>query len=178
MSQHYDPQRVGSELRKHSYLARSLQDSLAGQNQYQIDTLGYFLRAAYPDGLTRQDIGHIMVGTGEPLTLPFLAAVLLMVASPDDACVARELFVYNSFISMDLESATSRELEKLVLAKVQEFSAAAPLKRKVSAPLPPDDPADAPTALTDLPPPADNAQQTEGGGRHRVGTPRKSPDGP
>jgi hypothetical protein len=114
--EHHKPKQIDRALRQHSYLARRLQDSLAGQDQYQVNVLGLFLRAAYPDGLTRSDIYHVMIGTREPPTLTFLVAVLLMLTDPADAPLARELYMFNSLSAMNLESATGRELEDLFLS--------------------------------------------------------------
>lgn len=163
MSQHYDPRDIERVLRQHSYLARKLQDSVPGQNQYQIDAFGYFLKAAYPGGLTRSDISHVMNGTNEPLTLPFLAAVHLMAANSADADLARHLYVHYSFMVMGLETATCRELEKLISPYVQAPGApadATQLQRVISAP-----------QSSDSDPLAE-------GGRHRAKKPRSTHDGP
>ena len=111
MSKTYNSKDIDRVLRQHSYLARQLQDSLPGENQYQINTLGTFLRAAYPGGIARHDLYHVMIGTQEPVTLPFLAAVHLTVGNPADAFLARELYVYFSLMAMGLEMSTNRELE-------------------------------------------------------------------
>jgi hypothetical protein len=150
-----DPKNIDDVLRRHSYLAGKLQDSLAPDDQYQLVTLGTFLGAAYPYGLTRKDLYHVMIGTRESITLPFLGAVLLMVKNYDDACLARELYVYYSFFLMDFEMSTRRELLKLVAiperpafnpqAALDPEGAPSPhveslsFERKVSAPMSPHD---------------------------------------
>ena len=182
----YDPKKLDSVLHRHRYLAGKLQDSGAGDDQYQLDTLGTFLRAAYPGGLTRDDLYHVMRGT-KPVTLPFLGAVLLMVAK-DDACLARDLYLHHSFKAMHFQEQTLRELLKLI--DIPEGPAPSPqveeallFDRTVSAPLSPhhDLPGDpirplttgGPAAPTDGQPdgaslsvPQDNRQQS-GPGRHR-----------
>jgi hypothetical protein len=112
------PKEIDRSLRQHSYLTGKLGSSLAGQDQYQVNALGWFLSAAYPDGLTRSDIYHVMIGTKEPPTMAFLVAVLLMLADPADAALARELHMFSSVMSMSLEAATQRELERLVLPRI------------------------------------------------------------
>ncbi len=205
MSKTYDSEHIDRVLRQHSYLAGKLQDSMAGDAQYQLETLGIFLRAAYPNGLTRQDLYHVMIGTKEPVTLPFLGAVILMLADADDAALARELYVYSSFRVMPLKTLTWRELERLILPKLQavnpspESPASSPQQedaapnRKFSVPLPPHDdlPEDptgqlttgGPVATTDgqpdgasLSPPEDNGHQSDPR-KHRADVPRISNDG-
>jgi hypothetical protein len=142
MNRHYKPDVIERVLRQHSYLARKLQDRLADQNQYQINTLGWLLKAAYPNGLTRSDIYHVMIGTREPPTFPFLAAVLLMLTDPAESFLARELFVFSSFITMNLEPATNRALEKIIVPDLQAPSGQqepTPLQRKAGGPASPDD---------------------------------------
>jgi hypothetical protein len=164
MSQRYDSKEIDRVLRQHSYLARKLQDSMPGQNQYQIETLGYFLSAAYPDGLTRPDIYHIMIGTKDPLTLPFLAAVHLMVTNPSDAFLARELYVYYSFLAMGLDTATNRELVRLISADVQVPKTSAPQSSN-------DDPAEDSAQPNDenLPLPEDSASSLKAIARLNAG---------
>ena len=113
--QRYDPKVVERVLRAHSYLARSLRDSQAGDDQYQITALCWFLAAAYRERLSRADIYHVMVGTKEPPTPTLLAAVLLTLADPGDAVLARELYAFTAVASMSLETETTRKLEGLLV---------------------------------------------------------------
>jgi hypothetical protein len=205
MSKTYDSKDIDRVLREHSYLARKLQASLAGEDQYQLDTLGFFLAVAFPNGLTRDDLYHIMLGTEEMVTLPFLGAVILMLEDADDAALARELYLYYSFEVMPLKTSTRRELEKLILPKLQavnpspESPASSPqpedaaLNRKVSAPLPPHDdlrgdpasqlttggqvaPTDGQPDGASLSPPEGSGQQSDPGKRW-ASEPRTSNDG-
>lgn len=114
MGAHCHPDVLRRVLRQHSYLARRLH-SEAGHEQYQINVLCWFLTAAYPDKLSRQDVYHVMIGTKEPPIPVFLAAVLLMLAEPADAPLARELYAFSSIMTMQIDVKTLRELEKLLL---------------------------------------------------------------
>ena len=111
----YDPVTIDRVLREHSYLAGKLQRSRIGTNQYQLDTLGTFLQAAYPNGLTREDLYHVMTGLNDPVTLPFLGAVILSLANPDDAHLACDLFGYYSLALMDFDGPTKRALTPLIV---------------------------------------------------------------
>jgi hypothetical protein len=115
MRQHYDPDVIKRLLRQHSYLASRLRDSRAGDDQYQISALCSFLIAAYPNRLSRADIYHVLIGTGEPPAPTLLAAVLLTLANPEDADLARELYVFSSLTALNIAPATSREMEKLLI---------------------------------------------------------------
>lgn len=110
-----DPREIDRILRKHSYLGPRLQSIADGQDQYQVDALGSLLSSAYPTGLSRGDLYHVMVGTNEPVTRAFLVAVLLSLADREDAQLARELYTYCSILSMSLKTDTKREVEKLIL---------------------------------------------------------------
>ena len=96
-------------------MKRTGQSIADGQDQYQVDALGSLLSSAYPTGLSRGDLYHVMVGTKEPVTRAFLVAVLLSLADREDAPLARELYTYRSILSMSLKTDTKREVEKLIL---------------------------------------------------------------
>jgi len=112
---HSDPKEIDRILRKHSYLGRRLQSIADGDHQYQVDALGSLLSAAYPNGLSREDLYHVMIGTEEPATLAFLMAVLLSLAHREDASLARELYVYHSLQLMGLRTHTKREVEEILV---------------------------------------------------------------
>jgi hypothetical protein len=114
MRRHCDPEEIERVLRAHSYLARRLQKSEAGHDQYQINVLWWLLRSAYPRRLTKQEITHVMTRTEEPPTLPFLVAVLLTLADPEDAVLARDLYTLSSLSAMNLEPETSRVLRTIL----------------------------------------------------------------
>ncbi len=112
---HDDPKEIDRILRKHSYLGRRLQSIADGHDQYQVDALSSFLSAAYPSGLSREDLYHVMIGTKEPATLALLIAVLLSLTHREDAPLAQELYMYYSVQLMSLETHTKREIEKVIL---------------------------------------------------------------
>jgi hypothetical protein len=112
---HDDTREIDRVLRKHSYLGRKLQSIADGHNQYQVDALSAFLSAAYPNGLSREDLYHVMTGTEEPATLAFLVAVLLSLTHREDASLAQELYMYYAVQLMSLEMHTRREIEKIIL---------------------------------------------------------------
>lgn len=197
-SKTFVPKDIDRALRQHSYLARRLQDNLPGENQYQLDTLGKFLSVAYPDGITRPELYHVLIGTDEPVTFPFLGAVLLLVADRADTFLARELFVHSSFMAMGLGTGTRRELEKLILDVLEEHRPQPvdpDLERRVLAPMAADDaPRGAPTVHLSASeaaamfggqpngasssPPEGNVVQRTDPGRHRGGRkPKRSNDG-
>ena len=116
MHQHYEPEAIKHVLRQHSYLVRALQNGDVGHDQYQISAFCWFLRAAYPDKLMRQDLYSVLIGATEPPTRTFLAAVLLTLENAEDAGLARELYVFSSLMAMNLKQDTSRELYRLLMS--------------------------------------------------------------
>lgn len=177
----YDSKNIDRVLHKHSYLAGKLQDAMVGDDQYQLKTLGVFLAAAYPDRLTRHDLYHVMRETAEPVTLPFLGAVLLMLADDGDAGLARDLYVYHSFEVGSFDTSTHRELEKLIpipertvpnpLEAPSPQIEEPPFERKISAPVAPRDdlPRDPTRLLVTADPAAPTAGQPDGAGLSRPG---------
>jgi hypothetical protein len=109
-----DPAEIDRILRKHSYLGRRLQSIACGHDQYQVDALSSFLSAAYPNGLSREDLNHVMVSTEEPATLAFLVAVLLTLAHREDAPLVQKLYMHNSVRLMNLERHTKQEVATMI----------------------------------------------------------------
>jgi hypothetical protein len=184
MSRTYVPKDIDRVLRRHSYLARHLQDSLPGEDQYQLDALGSLLTVAYPNGITQADLYHVLIGTDEPVTLPFLGAVVLLVADPADTFLARELYLHSAFSVLKFNANTRRELEKLIISVLEEHSPqflGSDLERRVLKPMPADSSLPgAPTRLLSAreavarlrnqpPPPQGNARPLTDLGGHRAG---------
>jgi len=111
-SDRHQPKQVQHALRKHGYLAAALQAHHPGQDQYQVSTLYQFLKAAYPDGLTRADAVRILAGTSGTPTSALLGAVLLQLPQPADWKVAREAYAHGSIRRMALDPGTATRLEE------------------------------------------------------------------
>jgi hypothetical protein len=114
MYKNLDAVEIDRALRRHSYLARKLEDSKAGPEQYQVEVLWWLLRFAYPKGLTERNVIHLMTQTTEPPTLPFLAAVLLTLADPAHSILARHLYTLRLLSKMKLEEKTDQALRKIL----------------------------------------------------------------
>ena len=166
-------------LHEHSYLAGQLQRSRVGDHQYQYDTLGTFLRAAYPNGITRDDLFHVLRRTHDPVTFPFLAAVILTLADAADAPLAFALFSSHSLALMGFDGLTTRALTPFIVIHEHPAprSQQAPSSQTEAAPrVGQAAPADGQPDGTSPPPTADKGYQAARG-RHEASAPRLDNDG-
>jgi hypothetical protein len=94
----YDLEPVRAALHKHGYLGQALQLRHPHEPQYQVVVLYRSLLAASGGkGLGPRTVDDVMTGTGLPPTPALLAAVLLLLADPADATLARELYITGLF---------------------------------------------------------------------------------
>jgi hypothetical protein len=104
---------VRSVLQRHSYLARPLQIAGYGygKDDAQVETLKIFLNTAYPGGLGERDIRQILLEAAEPPSPALLAAILIQLASQEDAQLAREAYVSRMTLAMNLKPETLEVLK-------------------------------------------------------------------
>jgi hypothetical protein len=108
-----NPEPIREALRQASFLARALGSNGVGSEQYQVDTLERFLKAAYPTGPDRPAIMQILTGNRRPPTPPLVAAVLLL-AEPADVEWAADMYARGSILSGGFDS----EMRTVLAAKV------------------------------------------------------------
>jgi hypothetical protein len=113
MPERYDPRSVLAALQKHRHLAQALQLRHPGPPQYQVFVLSYLLKAAHGGaGLDRSLIADVLAGGGVPPTPALLFAVLLRLADPADAPLARELYVAGQLRFTELAAETRAILDR------------------------------------------------------------------
>jgi hypothetical protein len=111
------PDPIRELLQQHCYLARLLQTVGDGDDQNQVYVLTRLLGAAYPEGLREEDVRQILIENPELPSRALMAAVLIWLARPDDAelaRLAREAYVFRTTLAMDLDP-DMREILRLRL---------------------------------------------------------------
>ena len=98
-----EPEPLRKALRQSSFLASALQASGVGPEQYQVDALFRFLKAAYPNGLDRPAIMQVLTGNRRPPTAPLVAAVMLL-AEPADIELAGDMYARGSIMTNEFVS--------------------------------------------------------------------------
>jgi hypothetical protein len=110
----YELSTVRRALRRNGFLAQALQASGA-QDQYQVHALYRLLQAAYPDRLNRTAITAVLRNNSSSTVTPALfAAVLLLLARPQDAELARDAYATASLTGLKLNLATASRVEQLL----------------------------------------------------------------
>jgi hypothetical protein len=112
-----DPDEIRGALRRASFLARALSSNRVGPEQYQVEALTRFLKAAYPHGLDRPAIMQVLTRNHRPPTPPLVAAVVLL-AEPADLELAGEMYARGSLVSPDFGA----EMHTALAAKVPSLS--------------------------------------------------------
>ena len=116
----YESVTVRRALQQHGYLAGALHFRHRGKDQYQISALYQFLKAAYQQGIDKQDIVLILAGPSGPPTPALLAAVLMHLRREADCRVAQEAYSYGSLMRMGLDSATTSRLGRPTMLMASE----------------------------------------------------------
>ncbi len=98
-----DPALIREVLQQHCYLVRLLQTAGDGHDNTQVYVLSWFLKAAYPDGLSETDIQQILIENAQPPSPALLAAVLLRLERPREAQLAREAYAVRAIQVMNLK---------------------------------------------------------------------------
>lgn len=110
----YELSAVRQTLRRTGFLAQALQAS-GSEDQYQVHALCRLLRAAYPERLNRTAITAVLrSNTSGAVTPALFAAVLFLLARPQDAELARDAFATASLTGLKLDIATSSRVEQLL----------------------------------------------------------------
>lgn len=109
-----DQAAVRRALRQHGFLAQAMRNSGCG-DQYQVHILYRLLAAVYPDGLSRTAITAVLrVHPASPVTPALFAAVLMLLARPQDAQLARDAYSVASLTALSLDPETSKRIAQLV----------------------------------------------------------------
>jgi hypothetical protein len=112
----YEPASLRQTLREHGFLARALLEA-GSSDQYQVHVLYRLLRAAYPDGLSRTSVTAILrINPPSPVTPALFAAVLLRLARPEDAQLARDAYATASLTGLALDRESSSRITRLLPA--------------------------------------------------------------
>jgi hypothetical protein len=110
-----DVQRIQPEvrraLRRHGFLAHVLAVRHHDDEGFQYRALRGFLAAAYPEGLTSDDVIQILTGGNHPPPTPALfATVFQLVTSQSDLEIACRAYAYGAATLLAVEPAVSQQL--------------------------------------------------------------------
>jgi hypothetical protein len=110
MAAHNQPDEIQVALRQHGFLGHALEANHVGYDQYQVNALCDFLKAAYPNGLDGPAIIEVLTSSYLPPTPALLVATLLLLARPSDARLASEAYTHSVIAGMNLMPETHRRL--------------------------------------------------------------------
>ena len=126
-SKHYDPYKIRDALSKHGFLARALQLRHPTEDQYQVNALHRFLKAAYPipAHTPGQDISPAAIrkilSTASPPTPALLTAVLMLLERPENWQLAWSAYIHGSLTMPHFDERTLA----LMHARLPDMDAAA-----------------------------------------------------
>jgi hypothetical protein len=129
----YEPAALLRALRQHGFLAQALLTA-GSKDQYQVHALYRLLKAAYPNGLSRTAVPAVLRASYQSPLTPALFAAVLMLASPEDALLARDLYVTALLTGLAVDADTSRRIERLL--PVLDQTSGSFLRTRMSQPVP------------------------------------------
>lgn len=129
----YEPAALLRALRQHGFLAQALL-TYGSTDQYQVHVLYRLLKAAYPNGLSRIAVPAVLHANLQSPVTPALFAAVLMLASPADAQLARDLYVTALLTRLAVDADTARRIERLL--PVLDQTSGSFLRTRMSQPVP------------------------------------------